>query len=730
MAVGERQQPVGPGSRSQAAAGAAQAAFRFDRQLVSLPAGLLAALPVAAALGSGIAAGAPVPGITIAAGAMLVGIAWRISGGRPPLAMMATDAVGMSLSTFVGCVTGTTLWLHLLLLSLWSLLGGLLVATGNRGGAVGTQAVLAFVVFGRFPEPLPSALGLAGLVLAGGLAQVLTQALAPWPSPLRSKRAVVATAYRRLATLAAEGPRGSTLAAGTALDEAERALAAPLFGDPALLTLRSLVNEGYRVRVEVSAIHSLLLTRPGAPRTGSDADEQLRASAQALLRQAGELLEVLADASEGDRGALAALPARVQELSSQIDSLASPPLPAPRNRLLLRRLAALGGQLRAIARLVPAAAVGGGLRSRRPLPRTGRPLRRLRADAALVRANASRHSPAARHAVRLAVLVPAVALLARHLPLERNYWVVVAAATIIRPEFGTTFTRGTERALGTCAGVALAGVIAATVHPAGAAVVVLVGLLAVCAFATFPASFGVGFAFITALVVFLLEVITRDTLATAGARLLDTLLGGAIGLIAYLLWPTWSRGPARAALADLIAAERAYVTAVLDSLIAGRRVEESTVRPLARAARLARTSAEASVARSLAEPRERQIDADQSQAALSTMRRLVQATHVVRLEAQERSARGGPRPVLRGFRDALAEGLERLEASLREGRPGGVGGGWRSVEPPPDPAPDLRGAFSTAAAELSNREEDLALLAELDEIVDAANGLAAALGRA
>ena len=36
------------------------------------------------------------------AGAMLVGIAWRITGGRPPLALMATDAVVMALSTFVG----------------------------------------------------------------------------------------------------------------------------------------------------------------------------------------------------------------------------------------------------------------------------------------------------------------------------------------------------------------------------------------------------------------------------------------------------------------------------------------------------------------------------------------------------------------------------------------------------------------------------------------------------
>ena len=41
--------------------------------------------------------------------------------------------------------------------------------------------------------------------------------------------------------------------------------------------------------------------------------------------------------------------------------------------------------------------------------------------------------------------------------------------------------------------------------------VVLVGLLAWVAYAVFPASFAVGFAFITALVVFLLNAISPDT---------------------------------------------------------------------------------------------------------------------------------------------------------------------------------------------------------------------------
>ena len=130
------------------------------------------------------------------------------------------------------------------------------------------------------------------------------------------------------------------------------------------------------------------------------------------------------------------------------------------------------------------------------------------------------HSPAGRHAVRLAVVIPLAALIARELPLQRGYWMVVAAATVLRPEFGATFTRGAERALGAvCLGVGLAGAIAVSLHPAGGATIVLVGALAWAGYSVFPASFAIGYGFITALVVFLLNVVSPDTLATATDRL-------------------------------------------------------------------------------------------------------------------------------------------------------------------------------------------------------------------
>jgi uncharacterized membrane protein YccC len=689
---------------------AVRAAARFDRQLISIRAGLLAAIPVVAVLGGGIATGNPVPGVTMGAGAMLVGIAWRTTGGRPPLALMATDAVLMATSTLVGSVTGSVGWLHLAVLCLWSAMAGLLSGVGNRGGIIGTQAIIAVVVFGRFSEPLPAALGLAGLVLAGGMAQVVFLSLVRWPSPLRGKRQAVAAAYSELSNLA--GAVGtSSLSAAAVLDDADAALASPgLFGDPAVMTLRSLVNEGRRLRIQLTAIHAL--------------HAQSRADRHPLLERSLALtagsLDLAARAIEGDSKAaeeLAQAATQLSEVATQAERQGAAAGDAI-DLAMSRRLSSLAGQIRAVASLAPAAGTGGGLRSRRPRRRTNRPLEILRSYVDQIRAAASLDAPAGRHALRLAVVVPVAEIVSRELPLSRGYWMVVAAATVLRPEFGATFTRGTERALGTGLGVAIAGAIAVGLHPSGGATVVLVGLLAWTAYAIFPASFALGFAFITAVVVFLLNTISPDTLATASARLVDTLVGGAIGLAAYVLWPTWAHGTARQSLAELVAAQRTYIAEVLGAIAVGRRADEQQMRRLARRARLARTNAESAVGRSLTEPETRRIDARQSQSVLGGLRRLISATHVLRLDAQEEGEHP-PRTALETLAVGLDRQLELVQLSLAAGSPVPAG---------PSRRPDLRSEYGAFADTAGDDEESAGLVAELDEMVDAANGLADVVG--
>ena len=76
-------------------------------------------------------------------------------------------------------------------------------------------------MFGRFSQPAGAALGLAGLVLAGGFAQVLFQSVVALAAATQGAARATADAYRALSRLATASAESSTLPAATALDEAQ-----------------------------------------------------------------------------------------------------------------------------------------------------------------------------------------------------------------------------------------------------------------------------------------------------------------------------------------------------------------------------------------------------------------------------------------------------------------------------------------------------------------------------
>jgi uncharacterized membrane protein YccC len=665
-------------------------------------------------LAAGTAVGDPVAAVTMAAGAMLVGVAWRVGGGRPPLATMATTTVVMGISTFAGAASGQVPWLHFALVAVWALLAGLIVALGPRGAAVGLQAIIAIVVFGRFPQPIPAAAGLAGLVIAGGVTQLLFCTLVGLSPGLRPQRAALAAAYRRLAAVAASG--GSTAPVAASLDQAQATLNSPtLLGDRSILALSSLVVEGRRIRLQLAGLELLIdqYVRPLDP-----AEIALPRSAARLRETTATVLRAIADELESDDdGPAIDLGALAGQLNGSLDGVTAA---AEHDGAVLahhvaQHAAALAGQVRAAVGLAAEVRDRHGLVPVRPTLRTSRQYQSLRWGFDQVRANASLESAAGRHAVRLAVVVAGTEVLAEHIPIQRNYWMVVAAAAVLKPDFGGTLTRGSERVLGTCAGVVLAGLLIVGLHPSGWATVGLVGLLAWAAYAIFPASFAAATVFLTGMIVFLLNVVTADTLATALARGLNTIIGGAIGLLAYAVWPTWSRVPARQALAQLVSAQRSYLGSLLDPLVDGAALPEDEVASAARQARIAWTNAEATVSRSLAEPVTRRIDAEQSRGLLSGLRRLVLAAHIVRLECQRRT-RHAPLPTLRPFVSALDESLKTITHAL-------AADGVHATALPP-----LRALHQALLRETKGEPRDPLLVAQLDEIADATNTVGELLG--
>lgn len=709
----------GSASRPGALRIALNSAVRFDHSAVSRGAALRAtagcvgvlvvALPL---LGDAGAAAATV-------GALLAAIPSISSVARRPLATMGAATFGVALSTFVGSASAPIAWVHLAILVAWCFGGGLLVALGDTGSIVGTQAAMAFIVFGRFAQPVGGAAKLAGYVAAGGAVQIALVAATRWPIALLAQRQTLAAAYRLLGELALGEPERSSIPAGLALDAAEAAVASPTIVRRADVSiLWSLADEGRRMRVELGAIAALRAQSKRSP----GGNGGIASTVHAVLEEVSSVLERIAGAIDhGGEVATDALDRAVDEaeriVGTPVDGnhAIAPARLDPLPSALAEHLASLAGQVRAAAVLASEAGPGkvGVVRpSRRGIAEGA--LGSVAAQLALLRANLTLHSTAWRHAVRLAIVVPVAELLADHSPLQRGYWVALTAAIVLRPDFASTFSRGFARLGGTIAGVAITGLIVAGGHLGGAPAVVIIGVLCFGAFASFRASFAVYSALLTGLVVVLVNLATpgaHATLSTVADRLVDTVIGGALALSTYALWPTWTADEVRASLRRLLTDERAYLDAVLGDISGASTHDEGELRSLARRLRLDRTNSEAVVARSLAEPQAHRFDGPLAAGVLAGARRLSLTTHVLR-----RSLPGGrstPVLELEPLRLALVDALTIVVGEFTA--PGG------------ETLPPLRRLHRQLARDLEQRAGTELLVVETDELVDAVDTLAMVL---
>jgi uncharacterized membrane protein YccC len=368
---------------------------------------------------------------------------------------------------------------------------------------------------------------------------------------------------------------------------------------------------------------------------------------------------------------------------------------------------------------------------------------RLRDPVQVLRANLHLHSPALRHATRLAVLVPLTDLLTRAAGIERGYWVSLTIVVVLRPDFGSTFQRSFLRVVGTLVGLLLTSLV---VHYLlgdwQPGTIVLVALLFFGVRLAGQPNFALSSVFLAGLVVLLLSLAGFPAHSTVVDRSIDTVIGGAIALAAALLWPSWERGQLRNRLADLLRAYRDYLQVVLDPGAAPAR--RSAVRSQAR---LARSGAEASLDRARAEPVDSQGLVELGSAVLAHSHRLVHA--LTALDATGQAGRCyAAVPEFSALADTALRALEALSDAVRTGerpsRPAGLRGLHaeltRALEPvagAPLSAEPASGALSAepASGALSAEPTSGALPSELaatvveatDRLVDSLNSLAAVL---
>jgi uncharacterized membrane protein YccC len=140
-------------------------------------------------------------------------------------------------------------------------------------------------------------------------------------------------------------------------------------------------------------------------------------------------------------------------------------------------------------------------------------------------------------AARLMVCVGVAAVMSEILPLQRSYWVVLTVAIVMKPDFGSVFTRAVQRGLGTIAGAVIGTVILAAV-PYGPLLLIPVAVFAGLLPYGRSRNYGLMSVFLTPLVVLLIDLPGHTGWHLAEARLIDTLLGCGIALaIGYAPWP-------------------------------------------------------------------------------------------------------------------------------------------------------------------------------------------------
>ncbi|MFJ2935158.1 FUSC family protein [Streptomyces sp. NPDC087219] len=482
-----------------------------------------AAVALSAPLAVGLAVGQPAYGALVSMGALSGVIGDTADAYRMRILNIAVPqffgAVGVTLGTLV---FGHG-WLAVAVLTLVALVSGMISSIGAVASVSGLLLLLNAVVGAGLPMPdpwwkAPLLLGLGGLF-------VLLLTLLGWPFRRAApERSAVAATYRSVAALYE--------ATGTpAYDEKRQAVTASLNQSYDLVLARRARQHGRAP----SLVRLLAQLNVAVPLAEAAPAAHLRAQLHGPLS--------------------ATIPAAVRELADAVEEsrTGAPVLDLPTPERPAEK--AVDHALRYAATVVHKAEPD----AYNVDDRLGRPaalrVRVRRTTRAVLFSEASW-----RYGLRLALCIGLAQALVSLIPVPRSYWVALTVTFVMKPDFGSVFSRAVLRAFGTAAGLLLAALVLAEV-PRGWWDVPVMCVLA----ALIPAFSAKGYAFqtaaITPVILLLSDTLNQQGFDLVMPRLYDSLIGCGIALIAgYLLWPESWHSRIGDRLADAVGDTAAYVT--------------------------------------------------------------------------------------------------------------------------------------------------------------------------
>ncbi|MET9127145.1 FUSC family protein [Streptomyces sp. NPDC004528] len=576
---------------------------------------------------------------------------------RPRKVIALGAGAGLAIGTFAGYLAAGRLVTFLPLLAAWAFAAGMAWSVGSTAGIVAATTVGSMLVTITLPTSVGHALEHAGIIALGGVAQAMLILIFPirrWGAhrdALADALAAVADYARRLRhdPTASFDPEPLMTARNAAAVTPSQARTRPSI----LHGPRGLAE---RIRPVVAALAD--------PDVGAPAEGPGRDRARELLDAAADVLDAVA------RSVRRGTPAEVRPESTEVLRVggADEVLEGPARQTAERLVELLGEALEI--------AGSGGARDRTPTPPglvgaqfLVRPtmLRLVPVVVRAVRCELRRDSPVFRHAVRLAAVATLGYLIAARLSLGHGYWAPIASVMVMRPDFHRTYARAVARLAGTLAGVALATGVVRALGPdaqvSGALAVVSAGL----SYMLSRTGYAYSQCFTAAYVVFLLGMGGQGWEQTVRDRVVLTLLGGALAMLAYVVFPAWETPRLPVRLADWLAANGRYAASVLRHYAEPTQERHVAMRRALLASRQARAAWQEAYDRARQEPvRPRGLTSREAHEAQEALKGFGRATMLM----ESYVPRDGGQYVSEAERyaEALEADTARAAADLREHR--------------------------------------------------------------
>lgn len=495
-----------------------------------------AAIGMSLPLAIGTAAGEPTYGALAAMGALSGVIGDTADAYRMRILNIAVPQLFGALGVTLGALVFGHGWTAVAAVTLVALISGMMSTIGAVASVSGLLLLLNCVIGAGLP--LPGEWWLAPALMTGGGLLVLALALLAWP--LRSgvpERAAVAATYRNAAALLDAAGTGD--GDDEAYDKARAAVTASLNQAYDLVLARRARDHGrspdlVRLIAELNAVTPVVEAAPVAHRYG----EKLPPELPAAMRELAKAVE------RGERGG--------GNHSGGYGDLGLPEeLPEPH-----------GAAARAVHHALKHAADT--LADPDPLTvvhaedRLGRPAA-LRVRARRATRNVILSGASWRYGLRLALCIGIAQALVSLIDVPRSYWVALTITFVLKPDFGSVFSRAVLRALGTAVGLVVAAAVLSAVERGWWDVPVVL-VLATLIPALTPRGYGYQTAAITPVILLLSDVLNHQGFGLVVPRLVDSLIGCGIALVAgYLLWPESWHTRIGDRLADAVSDTARYV---------------------------------------------------------------------------------------------------------------------------------------------------------------------------